>query len=300
MNDIALRDLPGLPTNYDPKRGLKHLAVAEAAERHFKRAKDSTGLHEAVQAKLGEQRRFVLWWDEQEKNPGGNPSQTPDGLLPSKIETAEDYGLDRDTIYRWRKRLKEPKKFDSALKAAHAHCVKVCEARQGYSDLARATFSGDNEWFTPAEYIEAARQVLGGIDLDPASNDSAQELVKAERYFTKTDNGLVREWHGRVWLNPPYAQPLIMDFVSKLVAERRAGRVTGAVMLTNNSADTTWFHEAAETADAFCLTRGRIKFYKTGGETSAPTQGQAFFYFGDDAKEFTRRFREIGLVAVPA
>lgn len=296
MNDIALRESPGLPTNYDPERGLKNLAVAEAAEQHFQRAKDSTGLHEAVEAKLGEQRRFVLWWDGQEKNPGGNPSQTSDGLLPSKTKTAEDYGLDRDTIYRWRRRLKDPQKFDDALEVAHARCVKVCEARQGHSDLARATNTGDNEWYTPAEYVEAARDVLGDIDLDPASNDSAQELVRAGRYFTKTDNGLEQEWRGRVWLNPPYAQPLIMDFVSKMVTERKAGRVTGAIMLTNNSADTAWFHEAVKTADAICLTRGRIRFYKTGGETSAPTQGQTFFYFGNDVERFTARFRDIGHV----
>ena len=60
----------GLPTDYNPEKGLKNLAVAEAAEQYFARAKDSTGLHEAVQAKLGEQLRFVLWWDGQEKQAG--------------------------------------------------------------------------------------------------------------------------------------------------------------------------------------------------------------------------------------
>lgn len=289
MNDIVLRESPGLPADYDPDKGLKKLAVAEAAEQYFARAKDSTGLHKAVEAKLGEQRRFVLWWDQQDVNLLGNTT----------LADRQEYP-DNSTLHRWRKRLKGPGKFDDALKVAHTRCVKVCEARQGHSDLARATNTGDNEWYTPAKYIEAARYVLGEFDLDPASNDSAQELIKAAQYFTKADNSLEREWRGRVWLNPPYAQPLIMDFVSKLVTERRAGRVTGAVMLTNNSADTAWFHKAAETADAFCLTRGRIKFYKTDGEISAPTQGQTFFYFGDDVEVFTRRFKEIGFVVVPA
>ena len=49
------------------------------------------------------QRRFVLWWDAQEKHKGGrpteNPSQIDDGLK------AQDYGVDCDTIHRWRKRL---------------------------------------------------------------------------------------------------------------------------------------------------------------------------------------------------
>lgn len=49
---------------YDPEQGLKAVAVAEAAEKHFARAKDSTKLYEAITAKLGEQRRFVLWFDD--------------------------------------------------------------------------------------------------------------------------------------------------------------------------------------------------------------------------------------------
>ncbi len=53
-----------------------------------------------MQVKLGEQRRFVLWWDEQEKRRGtGLPSQTTDG------SAASDFGLPRETISRWRKRL---------------------------------------------------------------------------------------------------------------------------------------------------------------------------------------------------
>lgn len=64
-----------LPAHYDPDKGLKKLAVAEAAEKYFARAKDATGLFEAIKAKLTEQRRFVLWWDTQEKDKGGRPSE---------------------------------------------------------------------------------------------------------------------------------------------------------------------------------------------------------------------------------
>lgn len=165
----------------------------------------------------------------------------------------------------------------------------------------RGTFgTGENEWYTPNEFIDAAREVLGEIDLDPASSDAAQAVVQASRYFTKADDGLKQNWDGRVWLNPPYAQPYIADFVSKMVGERRAGRVTSGVMLTHNYTDTSWFHAAAGIADAICFTRGRIKFYDASGGTAAPTQGQAFFYFGDEASKFAETFARVGFVVTPS
>jgi hypothetical protein len=68
--------------------------------------------------------------------------------------------------------------------------------------------AGSHEWYTPAKYIETARRVLGQIDLDPASSEMAQRTVRADRYFSERDDGLSQQWQGRVWLNPPYTQPL--------------------------------------------------------------------------------------------
>jgi hypothetical protein len=62
------------------------------------------------------------------------------------------------------------------------------------------TYTGNNEWYTPAKYIEAARAVLGSIDVDPASNNIAQRIVGAAKYYTKENSGLDKEWHGNVWL----------------------------------------------------------------------------------------------------
>lgn len=309
--EAAVNDFPDLPATLDKRRALtlpaepvkllKTAAVAEAAEKMFAKAKDETRLYTAVEQKLGAQRGFVIWWDEQQKHPGnkgagrGNvrPSQTDDALKIS------DLGLDRDTVSRWRKKLADPRKFEETLEAAAERCRRICEADKGQTAQRGASGTGENEWYTPDEYLNAARDVLGAIDLDPASSDAAQEKVRASAYFTKDDDGLSREWNGRVWLNPPYAQPHIADFVSKMVAERRARRVEAAIMLTHNYTDTSWFHEGISVADAVCFTRGRIRFYDAKGQIAAPTQGQAFFYYGNEPLTFVERFASIGFVAMP-
>src|SRR5262245_18494348 len=124
----------------------------------------------------------------------------------------------------------------------------------------RTIGTGEVEWYTPPQYIELARTVFGEIDLDPASSDKAQETVRARQHFTVEQDGLRREWHGRVWLNPPYAFPVMGEFVEKLVEERAAERFTAAIMLTHSYTDTAWFHTASEIADAICFPRGRIAF----------------------------------------
>jgi hypothetical protein len=54
----------------------------------------------------------------------------------------------------------------------------------------------NNEWFTPAEYLEKAREVMGAFDLDPASCEGANQTVKATKFYGADDNGLEQEWHG--------------------------------------------------------------------------------------------------------
>ena len=164
------------------------------------------------------------------------------------------------------------------------------------ADNHRAEGTGENEWYTPPRYVEAARQAMGGIDLDPATSIPAQHTVQAGRFFTRADDGLAREWNGRVWLNPPYAQPLIHQFVTKLVEELTEGRAEAAILLTHNYTDTAWFHLAESVASAICFTRGRVKFLDADGGKCAPTQGQAFFYYGGDRDAFGAAFAQFGFI----
>lgn len=56
---------------------------------------------------------------------------------------------------------------------------------------------------TPKEIVEAARAVLGAIDLDPASSVFMNQGIRATRFIGLPDDGLAVDWNGRVFLNPP-------------------------------------------------------------------------------------------------
>ena len=155
--------------------------------------------------------------------------------------------------------------------------------------------SGNNEWYTPADIIEAARKTMGGIDLDPATSEVAQDVVKATTYYTAEANGLDKPWSGRVWMNPPYASELIGQFVDKLVSE--LPNIEQAIVLVNNATETEWFNKLVDKAAMVCFPKSRVKFYMPDGKTGAPLQGQAILYFGDNASAFSNEFRNKGWLA---
>jgi len=182
---------------------------------------------------------------------------------------------------------------------ARAEAIKKVIAGQ-FQPSIRGTFGRRrNEWYTPPEYISLARNVLGDIDVDPASSQVAQEIVQARTYFDKERDGLRQDWHGRVWLNPPYSQPLIGKFIGKLLCEWNSGRVQACIALTHNYTDAMWFHDAVSAASAVCFTQGRVRFYEPGGSTASPTQGQAFFYYGREVDTFKHEFARVGFIVRP-
>jgi phage N-6-adenine-methyltransferase len=192
------------------------------------------------------------------------------------------------------------KKSNGALTHHLDETTAAALSREIWNNNVRGTLgTGENEWYTPSKYIELARTVLGEIDLDPASNAKAQEVVRAKDFFTAEQDGLLRPWHGRVWLNPPYAQPLIGQFIDKLLEERGAGNITAAIALVHNYTSSSWFQRAAQIVDGICFAAQRIAFESPDGEKAAPTQGQAFLYYGDDIEAFSRHFLEVGFIAVP-
>ena len=158
--------------------------------------------------------------------------------------------------------------------------------------------SGNNEWYTPKKYVDAARRVLGGIDLDPASCAYANETVQAERFFSVEDDGLTKEWRGRVWMNPPYNAESVVKFTEKFVDEYEAGHINEGIVLVNNATETSWFVNMVNVASAIVFPRGRIRYESSTRESLAPLQGQAFLYFGENTDKFFEAFSEIGWGAI--
>jgi phage N-6-adenine-methyltransferase len=290
---------PTLATLADAETALKTIAVAEAAEKVWARAKDGRKLYAAIKKKLHLQAAYAVF--RQDALP---PSQTRGIGRGVKRMTEQSSALPAldpgaKAIQRWRERLCkkieankweiDDKKLAAALEDAQQRCLRICE-QENMGTIRGTEGTGEFERYTPAQYIEAAREVMGAIDLDPASCEQAQETVQATEYFTAEDDGLQRDWHGRVWLNPPYHRELAPQFINKLISEIVSGRVNEAIVLTNNSTDTEWFRKAAYLCDVICFTDGRIHFEVPNHDPLLPTQGQAFFYFGVNAKRFVKIF----------
>ena len=158
--------------------------------------------------------------------------------------------------------------------------------------------SGDNEWYTPKEYLDAVKSVMGSIDVDPASSQIANTIVQAATYYTVADDGRNKDWTGNVFMNPPYAHPLIDEFTNKLISEIQSGNTKQAIVLVNNATETKWFQSLANKAAAVCFPQSRLKFWSPEKASATPLQGQAFLYFGNDIKAFRSEFEKYGFVAV--
>jgi hypothetical protein len=156
------------------------------------------------------------------------------------------------------------------------------------------------EWYTPQKYIEAARTVMGGIDIDPASNDKAQKRVKAKQYYTIHDDGFDKAWQGCVWLNPPYGvtdgEATASKWSARLIQQFDAGITTEAILLVNAVIDSKWFNVLWRFP--ICLTDHRIKFEVPDSVdyASSPVIGSAIIYMGPNISKFIREFSQFGAV----
>ena len=299
MQEVVKRKTGGIPTKFDPLQAKPVIETLKVAIQYAQRMQKWEDAWKAAEFMVQWQGDFVVWWtgnvgkrlragDNQHKRLNADLRST---LTKEKAEAQTK--IKQQQVSRWRNGLGRPDYAARIFKASYTKALADSAARR--ADLQ----TGEMEWFTPSIYVEKARNVLGTIDLDPASCEAAQQVVNARRFFTVEDDGLFQDWQGTVWLNPPYAGKLIAAFAAKMLQQLESGNVAAAIMLTNGYTETSWFHNLARKSCALCLTAGRIKFVSPHGEKSAPTNGQCFFYFGDQRERFVAEFNDVGTILVP-
>lgn len=159
--------------------------------------------------------------------------------------------------------------------------------------LKTLTSSNSDEHNTPSYLIEAAREVMGGIDLDPMSNLVANDLVQASTIYTKEDDGLTKDWYGRVWLNPPFSLSKLA--IPKLIESYESERVTQAVLLVKSDVSTQKYKLLYPYP--FCELDRRVKFENTTNKDSSPFP-VVMFYLGHDFYKWNQVMSKLGKVHI--
>jgi len=221
------------------------------------------------------------------------------------VTSLTDYGF---TKMQWHRRIKELEVSEEEIAAYFDECIALAwEPTLFGLHLWKngphvSQNSGENEWYTPSEYIVSAKEVMGEIDLDPASCEKANKIVGAKKIYTEETDGLdeKNKWAGKVWMNPPYDGKLIKLFASRYAEGVVSGKVTvegitEGIVLVNNATETGWFAELVSVSSAVVFVTKRIRFIDTFGNASgSPLQGQALIYSGDRPARFLKEFAKFG------
>lgn len=164
--------------------------------------------------------------------------------------------------------------------------------------------SGNCEYRTPQEIVEAARRAMGGINLDPASSYAFNHHIKAEAFFGVQKNGtfidgLKEEWHGRIWLNHPFGRGGNPLWIGKLLEEWDNQRIEAACCITYACTSETWFKPLLLGAQCFLIPRTNF-LLPDGSVKKGVTKGSVVTYFGKDIAAFVAAFASLGVIKIEA
>ena len=135
---------------------------------------------------------------------------------------------------------------------------------------------------------------MGDIDLDAASEALANRTHKIPDYFHTGRSAFDNDWHGRVWLNPPYGNNApwferILEFVTK-------GAVTQLCMISPMWAFQTQIaRPVMELSSGLILLSPTPKFWGNADPNrTGKNHPHGIIYIGTRTVEFYRAFKEFG------
>lgn len=136
------------------------------------------------------------------------------------------------------------------------------------------TIGDTQSWITPQWVIDD----LGPFDLDPCACDPQPWPCAKEQW---TQDGLERDWHGLVWLNPPFHRYQVSRWIQKL-ADHKNG-----IALVHARTETKWFEPIWEAAESIGFLHDRIYFHNPNGEIALANSGApaVLAAFGEEAFE---------------
>jgi len=155
--------------------------------------------------------------------------------------------------------------------------------------------SGNFEWYTPIELVNAARDVMGSIDLDPSSSETANKQIQATRFYS--EDGLNKPWFGNIWMNHPFSRTNNPLWIKHLVAVYESGILKGkqACCITFAATSEKWFRSLLNYPQ--CFIHGRTNYYLPNGKKkTGVTKGSVITYLGHNNDGFKRVFSRFGTV----
>lgn len=134
------------------------------------------------------------------------------------------------------------------------------------TDWRQSPSSGNDEVFTSPELWRPLARAVGGFDLDPAASPTTSI---ASTNYTKSDDGLSREWFGKVWLNPPFSEK--EAWYRRLIDQLAQGNVQRAVVIAPNDMSADWAQRWFSRADLLGFLDGRDHYTTVEGSPSFGT-----------------------------
>lgn len=114
--------------------------------------------------------------------------------------------------------------------------------------------SNTDLWETPKDFFYKMDKEFN-FTLDVCA---IPENAKCKNYFTPSMDGLIQEWVGSCWMNPPYGKEIGL-WMKKAYESFLNKSVTSVVCLIPARTDTKWWHDYAMKGEIRFI-KGRLKF----------------------------------------